>query len=126
MVRLSWKSESAVTYGLSLLDRFDELASLHRPLVTMFSGLASNFRAGLPGQGIIVDTMWTPALEYRYRYLLASELNLEAYWRYRLVGSKTAKRVPLDLCARHPLDSLKIKNLEMQPPKSGLVEDSQN
>ena len=31
-------------------------------------------------------------------------------------GSKTARRVPIDLCARYPLDGSKIQSLEMPPP----------
>jgi hypothetical protein len=116
MVRPSWKSESAVSYGLSLLDKFDRVDSSHRPLATKFSYLASNLKAGLPSRTITVDTVWTPALEYRYRYLLASDINLEAYWRYQLIGSKTSRRVPLDLCARYPPDAPKTQSLEMSPP----------
>jgi hypothetical protein len=124
MVRLSWKLKSAVSYGLSLLVRFDRVDSSHRLLATTFSYLASNLNAGLPSQTITVDTAWTPALEYRYRYLLASDINLEAYRRYRLTGSKTARRVPFDLCVQYPLDGSKIQSLEMPPPKSRAEKNS--
>jgi hypothetical protein len=106
------------------LDRFDRVDSSHCPLATTFSYLASNLKEGLPSKTITVYTVWTPALEYRYRYLLASDINLEAYWKYRLIGSKTARRVLLDLCARYPLDGSKIQSLEMPPSKSRAVEYS--
>jgi hypothetical protein len=124
MVRLSWKLKSAVSYGLRLLVRFDRVDSSHRLLATTFSYLASNLKAGLPSQTITVDTAWTPALEYRYRYLLASDINLEVYRRYRLIGSKTARRVPFDLGVQYLLDGSKIQSLEMPPPKSRAEKNS--
>jgi hypothetical protein len=117
MVRLSWKSTSTLTSGLSLLDRFNKLDSSYGPLATIFSWLASNLGAGAPEKSIGVVLRRIPSLEYRYRYLLASELELEAYWRYRLAGNKTPGRVPLDLCALYPLNGSEIQDLEMSNPK---------
>jgi hypothetical protein len=76
-IRLTWKSNSIVTFGLSL----EALASPeYIDIARMFCSISENQKRHLSRElKFTVELRDVPDLQYRYRYLLASETHLPAY-----------------------------------------------
>ncbi|KAG4429795.1 hypothetical protein IFR05_014717 [Cadophora sp. M221] len=68
---------------------------------------------------VLVD--WLAELECQYRYLLACQRDLQAFWRHRIFQNMMRGSIPLDLCVGFPLESEELIVMESVRP-AGCVE----
>ncbi|KAH8787687.1 hypothetical protein BGZ57DRAFT_879625 [Hyaloscypha finlandica] len=111
-----------ITFGLSLASR---ASPEYFVIARTFCCIAEpHKRQPGKGQTFIIEMKDVSDIQYRYRYLLACQANLQAYWRYRLLMRDDQGSIPPNLCNILPLYSREIQELESANPRIKATFDS--
>jgi hypothetical protein len=111
-----------ITFGLSLAS---QASPEYFIIARTFCSIADPQKQQ-PGKGqtFTIEMKDVPDIQYRYRYLLACQANLQAYWRCRLLLRDDQGSVPPNLCNTLPLYSREIQELESADPRIKATFDS--